>query len=351
MLDIIAVKEAVSIFDLIEPDTQLHGGPVEYSGACPRCGGTDRFHVNREKGWFCRQCAGDHWHDALDYIMWRDRVDFIEAYKRLGGTNQMSQAERDTLRAERERREAEQQAARAAKQAERLAQLQDDNPHMKYWQDMDETGRERWYKRGLSDLWIDYFKVGYSPARVFTHDDQQFTSPSLTIPSYRAKEPQAEPDCVYLVHRLLLDNPPGGKYRPHMSGLSRPLFRCDIFAPEITGEVLLIEGEIKAMVTWAQLQDHVDQTHPRGVMGRLSVIGSTTKNLNPAQMGELAGASMIWICLDPDARQEADKLARNLGTERCRIIDLPGKIDDMLNAGIFEIGTLGALLRGARRVK
>jgi hypothetical protein len=263
----------------------------------------------------------------------------------------MSQAERDALRAERQQREAEQQTQRDAQRAERLAQFQQTTPHIEYWRDMGETGRALWYWRGLSDLWIDYFQVGHSPAHTFANDGQTFIAPSLTIPSYRTPEPQEEPQCVYLVHRLLLDNPPGGKYRPHMSGLARPLFRCDLYAPIVTGEVLLVEGEIKAMVTWAHLQDYVDQVHPRNVMGRLSVIGATTKNLSPAQMGELAGASMIWICLDPDARQEADGLARNLGAERCRIIDLPGKIDDMLNAGIFEIVTLGALLRGARRVK
>lgn len=351
MLDITAVKEAVSIFDLIEQDTQLHGGPVEYSGPCPRCGGTDRFHVHREKGWFCRQCAGEHWHDAIDYLMWRDRIDFIEAYRRLGGSSQMTDQERATLKAEREKREAEQCQQRQEQQAARLTQLQQANPHLEYWSNMDASARELWHRRGLSDLWIDYFKVGYSRGYTFAHDGQPFTAKSLTIPSYRAPAPAAEPECIYLIHRLLMDEPPGGKYRPHMAGLARPLFRCDFYTPEITGEVLLVEGEIKAMVTWARLQDYVDRHHPIGALGRLSVIGSTTKNLNPAQLSELAGASMIWICLDPDARNEANKTARALGVERCRIIDLPGKIDDMLNDETLSIAQMGALLRGARRVR
>lgn len=351
MLDITAVKEAVSILDLVQIDTHLHGGPLEYSGACPRCGGSDRFHVHREKGWFCRQCAGDHWHDAIDYIMWRDRVDFIEAYKRLGGSSQMTQTERDALRFEREQREAEQRQQRQAKQAERLLELQQDSPHITYWQMMNDAERDLWHKRGLSDLWIDYFKVGYSPAHTFAHDGEPFTAPSLTIPSYHVPEPQADPQCVYLIHRLLMDNPPGGKYRPHLSGLSRPLFRCDLYDTVIVGEVLLIEGEIKAMVTWAHLQDHVNRAHPQNITGRMSIIGTTTKNINPAQLEELAGASLIWICLDPDARDEAAKTARALGADRCRIIDLPGKIDDMLNEGALNIERLGALMHGARRVK
>lgn len=55
----------------------------EYSGACPRCGGEDRFRVQPATGmWCCRQCH-DKWGDAIEYVKWFDGVDFKTAVQTL----------------------------------------------------------------------------------------------------------------------------------------------------------------------------------------------------------------------------------------------------------------------------
>jgi hypothetical protein len=57
----------------------------EYAGPCPFCGGHDRLRVQPEAGlWWCRQCSGEHWQDAIAYVQRRDGVDFAEACTRLG---------------------------------------------------------------------------------------------------------------------------------------------------------------------------------------------------------------------------------------------------------------------------
>ena len=65
-------------------------GGGEYAGPCPICGGRDRFRVqpNGAGGprWYCRQCGGGQWHDAIDLVQQRDRVDFAEAVARLTGS-------------------------------------------------------------------------------------------------------------------------------------------------------------------------------------------------------------------------------------------------------------------------
>ena len=88
-LDAPALKEHVDLLELVGRDTHLRkvastrGG--EWAGPCPFCGGRDRFRVQPERRrWWCRQCGGTRWSDAVDYVRRRDDVSFIEACRRLG---------------------------------------------------------------------------------------------------------------------------------------------------------------------------------------------------------------------------------------------------------------------------
>jgi DNA primase len=72
----------------LERDTRLkkaaatRGG--EYAGACPFCGGRDRFRAWPEQGrYWCRQCGARG--DAIDYLRRRDGLGFREAVRTLGG--------------------------------------------------------------------------------------------------------------------------------------------------------------------------------------------------------------------------------------------------------------------------
>lgn len=66
-------------------------GGGEYAGACPMCGGTDRFRVQpfgSDGGkWFCRGCGEGRWHSPIDFIMMRDKVDFKNAVAKLTGVS------------------------------------------------------------------------------------------------------------------------------------------------------------------------------------------------------------------------------------------------------------------------
>lgn len=68
---------------------ESESGNREFSGACPRCGGTDRLHVSRAtNGWFCRECNGlerHGWKDAIEFVTYYGRVDFRTAVERLTG--------------------------------------------------------------------------------------------------------------------------------------------------------------------------------------------------------------------------------------------------------------------------
>jgi phage/plasmid primase-like uncharacterized protein len=89
VVDARGLKQRIDLTDLIGT-THLfkvagtRGG--EYAGACPFCGGTDRFRLQPARGlWWCRQCSpDDRWQDAIAFVMKRDGVDFREACARLG---------------------------------------------------------------------------------------------------------------------------------------------------------------------------------------------------------------------------------------------------------------------------
>ena len=151
----------------------------EYAGPCPRScpprkGGHDRFHVKLDNGvwwWFCRQChaqsrTGKTWSDAIEFIEWRDGVDFDEAKKRLLGAvtsfsdqKKTSAHPRDAEAPEplNEPPSQEQQQAMRAFAMRCMERL--------YASDAYANKARQWlYDRGLSDDTIAAFWLGVNPS-------------------------------------------------------------------------------------------------------------------------------------------------------------------------------------------
>jgi len=93
MADAETINRTTDIMALIGSNTTLKRvastGKGEYEGPCPFCGGRNRFRVqpNHPDGgrWYCRGCGEGHWHSAIDYVMRRDNIDFLDALETLGG--------------------------------------------------------------------------------------------------------------------------------------------------------------------------------------------------------------------------------------------------------------------------
>lgn len=81
-IDTEIIKSAIDLRILAGEYTAL-SGRAEMVGACPKCGGTDRFHVKADS-WFCRQCR-PQWDDAIAFVQWIDGCSFLLAAERLGG--------------------------------------------------------------------------------------------------------------------------------------------------------------------------------------------------------------------------------------------------------------------------
>lgn len=77
-IDTEQIKQSVDLRDIAATFTTLRSeSRDELSGPCPKCGGDDRFHC--QKDWFsCRQCHPKRG-DVIEFFRWKDGVGFKEA--------------------------------------------------------------------------------------------------------------------------------------------------------------------------------------------------------------------------------------------------------------------------------
>lgn len=84
-------KQINQTFDLVSYVSglvDLRKSGAYFIGACPMCGGRDRFNLKRTGTgdvWLCRNCQPDKYHSAIDFLMAYHNESFIDALKRAGG--------------------------------------------------------------------------------------------------------------------------------------------------------------------------------------------------------------------------------------------------------------------------
>lgn len=261
---------------------------TEYSAACPECGGDvhqggelpDRFRIfldGRPRAW-CRRCS---------YFVWPDQAN--------GG------AKPDPAQIERWRHDQiarEEARKRSAEQALKL--LRDGARWECYHQQLDVTAREWWQGRGIPRAWQDFWQLGWNP-------QSRWGTPTATIPLF-GPDWQVE----NVKHRLIGNDAVGQKYRYELHGLPAPLFRTDPAVP-LTGQVIVVEGEIKAAVVKVTLDDNT------------TVVGLPGATPPQSAVSQLQEADVTLI-MDPGAEHEAAELAKKL--PHCRVLIPAMKIDD-----------------------
>ena len=325
--------------------SKIHGG--EWSGPCPFCSGDDRFSIQPHNIngpiWLCRHCTDGKWQDVIEFVERRDGVDFKGALNILFGGDVSVGIDPEALqkiRAEREAAQAEQIKIEQEQQAEKRQSLHESGIWQIYHANLDKYDqRGLWHERGLTDYFIDLYYLGYCPSFYF---GEGANYPTLTIPSWQADQ------VVGLAHRALVDDPVGGKYRPERPGLGKALFFGNPDTDQLTGKVLLLEGEIKTAVTFAHIWQAMPLSgHPLYWYELVGIAGTAWK---PEWCVQFEQVSEIVIGLDPDAIDKAEKIAEQLGRERCKLIELPDKIDDLINMGAFNKDDLWSYISNARCV-
>lgn len=327
-MNIEAVLSKTDLFDLV----QRAGGEIGRDGrcACPIHGGKDgnAFHVYSDAGkqkWKCfsGDCGGG---DALDFVQkWRG-WDLKQAYEFLGGEQQYDPQEMKRLADERHARAAAELQDKQQRMEAARRELQAAERHLFYHNNMGEWARELWTARGLDEGLQSFFTLG--ACNDFTVGD--FHTPTLTIPIF-----SEEKSLLNIKHRLVNPKNPKDKYRPETHGLGA--FPPLLAIPEMGYDgdlIVVVEGEIKAMVTWAHLPGMDFQ-----------VVGVAGKNAFKPLAEKLFGKKVVVIP-DPQGEKEAQELARAV---QGNVLFVPDKIDDFLLSTQMTSDNFYKALRQARK--
>lgn len=309
-MNIDAVLAKTNLLDLVEKA----GGEPDRSGrcACPLHGGkdTNAFHVYTDGGkqkWKCfsGDCGAG---DALDFVQkWRG-WDIKQSYEFLGGEQQYDPQEMKRLADERHERarlelEDKQRRMEAARK-----ELQTAEKHLFYHESMGQWAKDLWAARGLDEGLQSFFTLGACDDFIIGND---YHTPTLTIPIF-----SEENELLNIKHRLVNPKNPKDKYRPETHGLGAFPPLLAIPAMGYDGDmIVVVEGEIKAMVTWTRLPAFDFQ-----------VIGVAGKNAFKPLADKLRGKNTV-IIPDPGGEKEAVELARMIAG---RVLYLPTKVDDYL---------------------
>jgi hypothetical protein len=306
----------------------------EYHGPCLWCHGTDRFVVWTEREfpswrWMCRQCSPEGgWFDEINPRLKQElSPDEIARFAR--------------ERAIRERQLLDQSIKRAQ---EASKELRETEKWLEYYENAGKRGRKLWELRGIPETFQHFWELGFCEDYTLWRKDGDswidwWHSPTLSIP-IRGFDWQVN----NIKHRLLQEPDDAGKYRYEKSGLPAASFVC--IPDRISGPLFLAEGEIKAMVTMATLDND-----------SLQVIGIPSVSPDVNLFALLDEFEPIYLCLDPDAFEKqgpkhipaAEKVISALGKNRVRVIELPDKIDDLIVAGVLDKPRLQKIIKRARR--
>lgn len=283
---------------------------TEYSSSCPQCGGTlhkggeppDRFRMwtnangkNKVMGW-CRHCS---------YIWFPDT------------TKALSPEEIERWRKEQIAIETERKLA--AEQALRL--LRSEKLWIEYHKGLNDWAKSVIKSWGIRQDWADYWKLGLVKDYIVRRKDESYHAPAISIPVW-----QKNFELRNVKLRILNPKDDHDRYRSlYKTGEGLPF----VALPKLESpHCLLVEGEKKAMVC-AQWSNQEYQ-----------VIGVPTKTPSEAALRQLDEFETITVCLDPDAKIKEKngvsplrRMVDILGRERVKVLDLPDKIDDLINRG------------------
>ncbi len=329
-MNIESVLIKTDLFELV----RLAGGNPDNHGrcACPIHGGTDTnaFHIYTDAGkqkWKCfsGDCGSG---DALDFVQkWRD-WDLKKSYEFLGGEQQTDPVEMKRLADERHEKARLELEDKQRRMDASRRELQVAEKHLLYHNGMKEWGRNMWTERGLDEGLQSFFTLG--ACEDFTINGGYHT-PTLTIPILGEAR-----SLLNIQHRLVNPPNPKDRYRPETFGLGS--IPPHLAIPELGydgGLIIVTEGAIKGMVTWARLN-----------INDVQVIGVTSKSAFPKISNELQGKKVV-IIPDPQGEKEAYELARSVNG---RILNVPDKIDDFLLSTNISSNNFYSMIRQARCV-
>jgi hypothetical protein len=326
------VEDILAKADLRELVSRAGGELIKDRCACPIHGGHDTtgfsvYHKDGRDLWQCfsGDCGGG---DAIRFVeVWQQKT-FKQACLFLGGDVLADPVEMEQLARQRHAKAVEERKAAEAKEEARRKELQAEEKHLLYHNQMNEFFIEQWTLRGLNTMWQGFWYLGGCTDFMVS---PEYHTQTLTIPIIGLSY-----EVLNIKHRLLNPLKPNDKYRPERSGLGA--FPPFIAFPDkgYDGSVtFVIEGEIKAMVTATITPDSDWQ-----------FIGVPGRNQYKSLVEKLNGKNVVVIP-DPGAEKDAAEFCRSV---KGRWLSLPDKVDDLIIAQEYDGQWLKSMEKQARRI-
>lgn len=338
-IDLEALKNSVNLCDLAGQFTTLAGRGKELKGPCPRCGGKDRFYVQREF-FACRKCHPRRG-NAIDFACWLRGCDFMEAVTWLSNGNPPTLAEPPAPRPPRPRwpplQPPPQIWQHRAAECVTYAQAQ-------LWQPAGRPGLDYLLSRGLTEATIWAAGLGYNPKDVtdqaarwgVTDRPTVWLPAGVVIPWYvdnglhRLNIRLLKPRRDRTGNELKYIGPPG------WAG-ANPLYNADSITPH--KPVILVEGEFCALVI----------TQEAGELVTAAATGSKDSAQGGRWIARLTAAPQVLVALDAEPGKGDEAARRWLellpNAKRWRpMLKDPG---DMHRAGLSVRGWVEAALQPA----
>lgn len=336
-IDTEQIKANADLRETARAYTSLHSeSRDELSGPCPKCGGRDRFHCQKE-WFFCRECHPKRG-NIFEFFIWKDGVSFLEAATLANGgvAPSPSPSAQPKRKAERQPREEWNEAAQMQKAINAYDLLM--------------TGRSRevelgWdylLDRGILLETAHTFKLGLCRAGLpatWNQADRSRTYPrqwAILLPwldatshlvgvRYRFLEAHTYPN----IKGETITHSKSSEYRSDFTGVFgwqavKGPARCDV--------LIITEGEINALSLWQAGKGRVDVLSP----GSESTVKALPKDV--ATLARQYAHVIVWA----DKGNIADDTARAIGAASMRS---PKGMDanDLLKAGKLEM-LLAAML-------
>lgn len=245
-IDTQEIKRVVDLVEYIGRHTTLVqvSRVGEYAGPCPRCGGTDRFHVKDER-FYCRQCL-PRGGDVIDFVQWLHGVGFREACARLGAelaTDPHVAGAEPTVRATTSPASQQQEAKQEqpvwqTERFQRSAQRTLAATRRRLWSEEGTPGWSYLQARGLTEETARAFGLGYG---VTFHPRRRKNLPAIFLPWYSEDGKRVRA----VQHRFIADDLDKNERYSMKFGSDPVLFGLNVLKPAET--VAVVEGEFNCM--------------------------------------------------------------------------------------------------------
>jgi len=301
MIDTEQLKQAIDLREIAGAHSELQKLTAkESAGACPKCGGTDRFHAQAE-WYFCRQCHEKRG-DVIELVQWlglagsfQDAVAWLDRWRGGAGDllGEVARRKPEPKRAARRWQDAEwQREARelVSQAAQRLAS-DAGAPGRQY---LAERGFERYawqdWDLGLADVW---------------HPIRKRKMPAITMPYMSRKVIKA------VQYRFIAGDLDKSERFSQLAGGERTLFGGHVIAGR--GDLLAItEGELNCVSIWQAAGDLFDPVSI-GAQDNVKISAPYA-----AKLAERYAIVLVWA----DAPSVAHELSEAIG-RRCVLMQSP----------------------------